>query len=107
MMKSKFIQWLLGVLTFGSIIGAIVSTFILPRMVELETIETFKDIFMWIFLGLFLFYFFYATRSDAVPEDKRILWAALIFFGNMLVMPIFWYHYILKNRKGSDEKKAT
>jgi hypothetical protein len=39
-------------------------------------------------------YMVYAFKSRHVPSDKKALWAAVLFFGNMLVMPIFWFLYV-------------
>ena len=36
----------------------------------------------------------YALASSAVPKDKRGLWAAVLFLGNMLTLPFFWFWYI-------------
>jgi H+/Cl- antiporter ClcA len=114
-MDSKYTQWILGILTFGSIIGIFITAFLVPGLLDnpnahkdiMEIRDLVKDIFMSIFLGLYLFYFFYATRSSVVPENKRTLWVALIFFGSMCVMPFFWYHYILQRSEFSNEDKET
>jgi hypothetical protein len=29
-----------------------------------------------------------------VPNDKKALWAAVLFFGNMVALPVYWYLYI-------------
>ena len=36
----------------------------------------------------------YALASSAVPKDKRGLWAAVLFLGNVLTLPFFWFWYI-------------
>jgi len=35
-------------------------------------------------------------KSDAVAQDKKALWAVVIFLGNMIAMPVYWYLYIWK-----------
>ena len=52
------------------------------------------------------FFMLLAFRSKAVPTGKRGLWAALLFFGNALVFPVFWYWYIWRTRP-SDEVTAS
>ncbi len=37
---------------------------------------------------------FYLFKTDVVPQDKKALWAVVLFLGNMISMPIFWYLYI-------------
>jgi hypothetical protein len=44
--------------------------------------------------GLVTFYIVYLFKSNRVPPDKKALWAAVLFLGNMLAMPIFLYLYI-------------
>jgi hypothetical protein len=39
-------------------------------------------------------YVVYVFKSRHVPRDKRALWAAVLFFGNMVSMPIFWFLYV-------------
>jgi hypothetical protein len=33
-------------------------------------------------------------RNDRVDKDKKVLWAVVLFMGNMIAMPIYWYLYI-------------
>jgi len=52
---------------------------------------------MLIMLGLTVFYIVYVFRSDRVAQDKKALWAVVIFLGNMIAMPIFFYLYIWRD----------
>jgi hypothetical protein len=36
----------------------------------------------------------YLFRTNRVPQPKKALWAVVLFMGNMIAMPIFWYLYI-------------
>ena len=45
----------------------------------------------------------YALASSAVPKDKRGLWAAVLFFGNMFALPFFWFWYIWEAHARSAE----
>lgn len=45
-------------------------------------------------LGLMIFYMIDAFRNERVAQDKKVLWAVMLFFGNLLAMPIYWYLYI-------------
>ena len=36
----------------------------------------------------------YVLKTSAVPSDKRSLWLALILFGNLFVLPFFWFQYV-------------
>jgi hypothetical protein len=60
--------------------------------------------FLYVIVGFFIVL---AFRSKAVPTAKRGLWAALIFFGNALVIPLFWYWYIWRANADSDGATAS
>ena len=51
---------------------------------------------IWIFV-LLAVYIRHIFKTDAVPQDKKALWAVVIFCGNMIAMPVYWYLYIWKN----------
>lgn len=45
-------------------------------------------------IGLLVIYIVHLFKTDRVPNDKKALWAVVLFFGNMLAMPVYWYFYI-------------
>ncbi|HEY9283512.1 MAG TPA: hypothetical protein VIP46_08665 [Pyrinomonadaceae bacterium] len=45
-------------------------------------------------LGLMIFYMIDAFRNERVAQDKKVLWAVMLFFGNLIAMPVYWYLYI-------------
>ncbi|MDT4968379.1 MAG: hypothetical protein QOJ64_3116 [Acidobacteriota bacterium] len=45
-------------------------------------------------MGLTIFYIVNIFRNYRVSQDKKVLWAVVIFFGSVLAMPIYWYLYI-------------
>ena len=47
-------------------------------------------------LALTVFYIVDIFRNDRVEKDKKALWAIVIFMGNAIAMPIYWYLYIWK-----------
>ena len=47
-----------------------------------------------VIFGLFAFYIVYLFKTDRVPQDKKGLWAAMLFLGTILAMPVFFYVYI-------------
>ena len=51
---------------------------------------------------LIAIYMFYLFKTDVVPQDKKALWAVVLFLGNMISMPIFWYLYIWKKLEEKD-----
>ncbi|HEV7570668.1 MAG TPA: hypothetical protein VGQ21_04135 [Thermoanaerobaculia bacterium] len=44
--------------------------------------------------ALTAFYIVYLFKTDRVPQDKKALWAVVLFFANIFAFPIFWYLYI-------------
>ena len=51
---------------------------------------------MVLILALEVFYIVDIFRNNRVEGDKKALWAIVIFFGNAIAMPIYWYLYIWK-----------
>jgi hypothetical protein len=45
----------------------------------------------WVLIASYIVYLF---KSTHVPVEKRALWAVVLFLGNMIAMPIFWYLYV-------------
>ena len=50
---------------------------------------------------LLAIYIIHVFKTDRVPQDKKALWAVVLFLGNMIAMPIYWYLYIWKESKES------
>lgn len=47
-------------------------------------------------LVLIAIYIVFLFKTDRIPQDKKALWAAVLFLGNIFAMPVFWYLYIWK-----------
>ena len=53
------------------------------------------QIVAWLLMvGLTIFYIVNVFRNDRVEKDKKALWAVVLFLGNILAMPVYWYLYI-------------
>ncbi len=50
----------------------------------------------WMF-GLEIIYIINVFKNDRVEKDKKVLWAVVLFLGNMIAMPIYWYLYIWRD----------
>jgi hypothetical protein len=50
-------------------------------------------------LALLVIYVVHLFKTDRVPQDKKALWAVVLFFGNVMAMPVYWYLYIWRERK--------
>lgn len=54
---------------------------------------------MFLIFALLGFYVAYLFRTPRVPQDKKALWAVVLFLGNMFAMPVFWFLYIWRDAK--------
>ena len=45
---------------------------------------------------LIAFYLYSLFTTDFVEKSTKPLWAVVIFLGNIISMPIFWYLYMWK-----------
>lgn len=45
---------------------------------------------------LIVIYIINVFKTERVPQDKKALWAVVLFLGNLISMPIYWYLYIWK-----------
>jgi hypothetical protein len=41
-------------------------------------------------------YIYYIVKTNVVSKSKKTLWVVIVFIGNMMAMPIFWYLYVWK-----------
>ena len=44
--------------------------------------------------GLLAFYVMYLFKTDRVAQDKKALWAVVLFLGNVIAMPVFFWLYV-------------
>jgi hypothetical protein len=51
---------------------------------------------MLVIMALTVFYMVNVFRNERVVKDQKVLWAVVLFLGNVLAMPIYWYLYIWK-----------
>lgn len=43
---------------------------------------------------LLVYYIAHLFKTTAIPQDKKALWGVVLFMGNVLSMPVYWYLYI-------------
>jgi hypothetical protein len=56
----------------------------------------FHALTMLVILGLLIIYVRHVFRTDHIAADKKALWAVVLFLGNVIAMPVYWYLYIWK-----------
>jgi len=50
-------------------------------------------------MGLLVFYVINIFRNDRVKSNQKTLWAVILFMGNMIAMPVYFYLFIWKEPK--------
>jgi len=55
-------------------------------------------------LCLMVYYVLHALDNENLDDksNKRLLWVLILFFGNMIAMPIYFYRYIWKTPPAPD-----
>ena len=54
--------------------------------------------YIWALIAIYIVSVF---KSETLPNEKRTLWAVVIFMGNLMAMPVYWYLYIWQQPKNS------
>ena len=57
--------------------------------------------------GLLAVYMMHVFKTDRIAQDQKVLWAILIFMGNMIAMPIYWYLHIWKDPPPAPEDTSA
>lgn len=57
---------------------------------------------IWVMIILYLIRI---IKDESIEQNNKILWVILIFIGNIIAMPIFWYLYIWKEKDPNIIKK--
>jgi hypothetical protein len=58
-------------------------------------------------LGLTAVYMVHLFKTDRVENDKKVLWAVVLFMGNMLAMPVYWHLNIWRDPAPSPSAVGT
>ncbi len=69
-----------------------------PRMDLFMYIVPLHLLTMFLMFALTAVYVVHAFRSDEVAPDRRVLWVIILFFGNMMAFPIYWWLYMRPSR---------
>lgn len=49
---------------------------------------------MLMMMGLLIAFIVHAFKTDLIPQDKKVLWVVILFFGGLVACPIYWYLYV-------------
>lgn len=111
----------LGLATFWPIVYVFAfSTFFIVNLLLIITKRIpgnpiFFSSYVWLFvlhlitmlwmITLLVIYIVNLFNNDRVEQDKKALWAVVLFFGNMIAMPIYWYLYIWREPKVAQQPR--
>ena len=79
---------------------------------EAQSFDLFRLIFplhlltMVLMFALTAVYIVHAFRSDELPADRWTLWVIVLFLGNMLAFPVYWWLYLRPSRPGDTELRG-
>jgi len=57
--------------------------------------------------ALVIFYLVYLLTRPALSLDRKLVWAALLVIGHVLIMPLFWYLFLWKPHEFPPMKAAS
>jgi uncharacterized membrane protein len=61
---------------------------------EFDRIAVLHVGFIFITWALIASYIVYLFKTTHVQAEKKALWAVVLFLGNLIAMPVFWYLYV-------------
>jgi len=114
--RSKRLKILLGVVTLSPLPAYLLSFLLpflafIPMIAQLEEGSSSEEPPAWFFvmffgsfaaqmlvwllvLALIIFYIVHLFTTDRVRQDKKALWAVVLFLGNFFAMPVYFYFYV-------------
>jgi heme/copper-type cytochrome/quinol oxidase subunit 2 len=55
---------------------------------------------------LLVIYILHVFKTDRVPQEQKALWAVVLFLGNAIAMPVYWYLYIWREQNAAKPESA-
>jgi len=52
---------------------------------------------MVLMFALMVVYIVHAFRTDRISDDRRVVWVIILFMGNMVAFPVYWYLYLWRS----------
>jgi hypothetical protein len=57
-------------------------------------------------IGLLAFYVVHLFKNDSMPSDQRLLWMLVLFLGNFLAFPVYWYLHVWRGADRPNLRRA-
>jgi hypothetical protein len=95
---------LLGLITLWPLLYLVAFMFFAPVLFfaapdfPIEIVFFLHPFTMFVIVGLLVFYVRDALNNKKIPETRKTLWVVLLIIGNAIVMPIYFYSFIMKKR---------
>lgn len=105
MLRFRIYQKLMGIVTFIPLLYFLAfliffcylsTTSVIPGQEMFFTFFIVHGFIVALNLSLLVFYVKNVFRNQKLSEGEKIRWTILIFLGNIVAMPIYWYYYIWK-----------
>ncbi|MCB0644958.1 MAG: hypothetical protein KDC44_25105 [Phaeodactylibacter sp.] len=98
----KLLVGLLTLLPVGYFVLFIVDFLRFPDvLIDFETLVWVHTGMMVLMVGLLVFYVTHLFKTIKIPDEKKTLWAIILFFGSLIAMPVYWYLNIWKTSSES------
>jgi uncharacterized membrane protein (DUF485 family) len=52
-------------------------------------------------------YVFHAYKTDRIAADKKVLWVLILFLGNLVAFPIYWYLHMWRDTATPEKPPRT
>ena len=92
---------------FGTIVTSSVSGSDFGMIIPFEILFILHGLTILLMFCLLAFYITFLFRTDKINNDKKTLWALVLFMGNILSMPVFWYLYLWRNTQIEEKRIST
>ncbi|HSY49061.1 MAG TPA: hypothetical protein VLC46_09630 [Thermoanaerobaculia bacterium] len=90
----------LGLLTLLPLVYIFTLLFVFNDF-HFNTIQTIHFVMMALYAILLILYSWNVRNNDRLPDEKRALWATLIFVGSPAAQLIYWWYYIWPDDEGA------
>ena len=96
---------ILGVLSITPLVfGITFSTYLLPELERTTDFHQYVSLFNRVYyaglgivalsLCLGIGFVVFAAKAKSVPDNRRVLWLAMIVMAGIVVLPLFWYRFL-------------
>lgn len=74
-------------------------------LIELESMFNWLIWVVLILISIISYYVVFIFNTSLIPTGRKTLWTILLFFGHVVILPIFWFMFLLADEpKENDEK---